>query len=161
MSAVSNCSPLRYFIAIGQADLIPATLGKITIPEAVFQELTHPSAPAGVRAWMSRLPDWLAIQTISARPAQSLGLALDPGEAEAIQLALETHPDFLLMDERLGRREAALHGIKTIGALGILLEAQRLGLLPEPLLALADLQTHGFRISRRLIDEFRSLASQR
>ena len=155
MAAVSNCSPLRYFIAIGRADLLPGVLGQIAIPEAVFRELTHPSAPESVRKWMENIPEWLSVKPVVNSPLASLSEILDAGECEAIQLALDLPPDFILIDERRGRREAELAGLKTIGALGVLVEAHRLGLLADPMQELSRLQSHGFRVSRRLVEEFR------
>ena len=153
MAAVSNCSPLRYFIAIGRADLLHDVLGSIAIPGAVFRELTHPSAPESVRSWMNAPASWLRVEPVVALTMASLADILDAGEIEAIELALRIQPDFILIDERLGRREAELLGLKTIGALGVLIEAHRL--LTDPVECLADLQSCGFRISLRLIDQFR------
>ncbi len=42
---VSNTSPLRYLIQIGESDVLPQWFGKLFIPQAVFEELTHPHAP--------------------------------------------------------------------------------------------------------------------
>jgi predicted nucleic acid-binding protein len=161
MAAVSNCSPLRYFIAVGRADLLHAVLGKITIPGAVFRELTHSSAPESVRAWMKNLPDWLMVETVLMPIASGLAETLDLGESEAIQLALNLQSDFILIDERRGRREAESCGLKVIGALGVLLEAHRRGMITDPIQQLSELRSHGFRVSKRLVDEFRRLAQGR
>jgi uncharacterized protein len=80
---------------------------------------------------------------------------IDQGESEAIQLARNLRPDFILIDEWLGKREAKRLGLNVIGALGILREAHRLKLLADPLQALGELRDHGFRVSKRLIHEFR------
>jgi hypothetical protein len=133
MAAVSNCSPLRYFIAIGRADLLPAVLGPITIPGAVLRELTHPSAPESVRDWMRNTPPWLSVEPVVTPVTAHLAETLDAGESEAIQLALDLQPECILIDERRGRREAELRGLKTIGALGVLIEAHRLGLVADPM----------------------------
>jgi len=53
---VSNTSPLRYLIAVGQADLAGQVFHQVRIPPAVVAELTHPSAPPAVRRWMQDLP---------------------------------------------------------------------------------------------------------
>ena len=139
---------------------MPGVLGNIVIPAAVLRELTHASAPESVRSWMRRLPGWLTVQSVAADTqtlvlARVLDEALDPGESEAIQLALANGADFILIDERRGRREAQSRGLKTIGALGVLLEAYRLGLLAEPDRALDELRLQGFRVSNRLEEEFR------
>ena len=76
---------------------------------------------------------------------------LDRGEAEAIALAAELQADLLLMDERLGRTEAARFGLRVIGVLGVLIEAKGRGRLQriEPIL---DELRHdaGFRVSQAL-----------
>jgi predicted nucleic acid-binding protein len=153
LAAVSNTSPLRYFVVIGLADLLPEVLGPIVIPQGVHSELSHPSAPAAVRKWLAAKPAWLSVK-IAGEPDVELSASLDRGEAEAITLALETRPDFLLMDERKGRRLAEERGLAVIGALGVLLEASRRGLVDQPLHVLDQLKAAGFRASGRLVDEF-------
>jgi predicted nucleic acid-binding protein len=154
---VSDCSPLRYFILIGHAEVIPQVLGEITIPCAVKMELMHESAPGAVRSWIQNPPSWL--RTTAPRDAVDPVLAdlLDSGESEAIQLALDIEADFILIDEFRGRREARRRGLRTIGALGVILEAHRLGIVETPEKLLAELRREGFRISARLIAEFESL----
>ena len=155
MAAVSDTSPLRYFIAIGRVNLLPLVVGPITVPKAVLEKLTHPSAPSSVRKWFDVRPGWFSVRAVEAYVDPRLSEILDRGECEAIQLALAVKPDFILLDERLGRREASLLGLNVIGALGILREANRLGFLPNPMVVLEELRLQGFRISKRLIHEFR------
>jgi uncharacterized protein len=50
---------------------------------------------------------------------------LDQGEAEAVALALQEHADWLLIDERKGRRFAQQAGLKVKGTLSILVEGVR------------------------------------
>lgn len=153
MAAVSNTSPLRYFVVIELADLLPEILGPIVIPEGVQFELSHPSAPEPVRKWLAAKPAWLSVK-VADEPDVELSAWLDRGEAEAITLAVETRPDFLLMDERKGRRLAEERGLAVIGALGVLLEASRRGLVGQPMHVLDQLKAAGFRVSSRLVDEF-------
>lgn len=46
---VSNTSPIRYLTCIGEHDLLPQLFGKVFIPRAVYQELTHENAPNAVQ----------------------------------------------------------------------------------------------------------------
>jgi uncharacterized protein len=81
----------------------------------------------------------------------SLRQELDPGEAEAIALAIEVNANWLLMDERLGRQTAQHFGLEHIGVIGILRIAKQRGYITalRPLLvALRDVA--GFHISSSL-----------
>ena len=93
---------------------------------------------------------------VDPRDPPDIGLAqlLDPGEAAAIQLAGELKVDVLLIDERIGRAEATRRGIPVVGTLGVLLERFSRRLLADPFDILSALRSDGFRISKRLLDEF-------
>ena len=52
---------------------------------------------------------------------QAFSATLDEGESEAMALYCEKQADFLLIDEKKGRKIAAYNGLKVIGTLGILL----------------------------------------
>ncbi len=54
-------------------------------------------------------------EIVDAKPADLLRQNLGAGEAEAIVRARETNPDFLLMDERLGRAAATRLGLRVTG----------------------------------------------
>lgn len=151
---VSNTSPLRYLIAVGQADLIAKLFEEVLIPPAVLVELTHPSGREDVRRWIEYPPAWLNLRTLQAQPRRDLLSTLDRGEAEALQLAIETRADFVLMDERLGRRAGLSLGLTVIGALGLLRESYRQHLVADPLTILDQMKGIGFRLSQSLYREF-------
>jgi predicted nucleic acid-binding protein len=60
---------------------------------------------------------------------QELREDLDPGEAEAIVLAIERRADLLLVDERRARRTATAAGLTVTGLLGVVARAKRAGLI--------------------------------
>lgn len=55
----------------------------------------------------------------------ALQMELDPGEAEAIALAVELKAHLLLLDERRGRVVASRLGLHFVGLLGVLSEAKQ------------------------------------
>src|SRR6266446_5605965 len=63
--------------------------------------------------------------------ANILAAELDRGEAEASALALQEKADWLLIDERVGRRFAQQVGLKVKGTLGVLLEGVRRGFIDD------------------------------
>ena len=76
---------------------------RVLVPPAVIAELDHPATLAAVRTWLAHRPEWIVIGRLQSPSDTPQALPeLDPGEREAIQLALEAHADLLLMDEKLG-----------------------------------------------------------
>jgi predicted nucleic acid-binding protein len=153
MIIVSNTSPLSNLIIIGETSLLQQIYPKILIPPAVHSELTR--LPTLQPTMISLLDaGWLEIQSpINSQLLDTLNQTLDPGEAEAIALAVELSADRLLIDERLGRSIAAGYGLKLRGLLGILINAKRQGLIPvlKPILDRLINQA-GFRVSQALYD---------
>lgn len=90
MPVICDTSPLSYLILIGETNLLGSLFGKILIPPAIAEELSHPKSPEVIRNWTSTPPDWL--QVLPAPPIEESSppeafYVLDPGEQEAIQLA--------------------------------------------------------------------------
>lgn len=90
----------------------PHWLTRGTQPDFHFRTHRHPFYVGGQRLdqnTVALVPDfravpWLRPRTAADRPlVTALLLELDPGEAEAIALALELHADLALLDERRGR----------------------------------------------------------
>lgn len=102
---------------------------------------------------------WLkAFKLSNDQLARALRRDLDDGEAEAIALSLELGYDTVLMDEHDGRSIARSMGLTTVGILGILLRARRMGEISSVKQALLKLRTEaGFYISDYL---FASILSQ-
>jgi predicted nucleic acid-binding protein len=78
---------------------------------------------------------------------------LHRGEREAIALAETLRADYLIMDERTGRRLALRRQLVVIGTLGILDKADAEGLIGDFPALLERLEQTSFRITNRLVDE--------
>lgn len=148
MIVIADTSPLNYLILINHVDLLAALFGRILVPQTVFEELGRAETPAAVREWIAKPPQWLEVR--SAPKSADPGLnALDPGERDAIILALELPADLVLMDDAEGREEAERHHVRVVGTLTVLEQAARKGLIRFEE-ALARLEQTNFRLSSKL-----------
>lgn len=130
MLAVSNTSPICNLAVIGRLDFLAERYGIVQIPPAVATELDalrHPSAARCIKSAISS--GWLRVAVPSSVPA--LQFPLDPGETEAIALALLLKADVLLLDEKRGREAARHFGLVVAGALGELVHAKHAGWVPS------------------------------
>jgi predicted nucleic acid-binding protein len=154
MIVVSNTSPIFYLSTIGQLDLLRQLYNEVVIPTAVFNEITNVGNTDASASIVPTL-NWVKTQSATDQAfVNRLRTELDPGEAEAIALAVELNADRLLMDERLGRGAAMRVGLQVTGVLGILIAAKRNNLIQEvkPLLdALID--RVGFWVEEQLYTE--------
>jgi uncharacterized protein len=78
----------------------------------------------------------------------------DPGESEALSLALELHVSEVLVDEASARREAVRLGIRPTGVLAVLVKAKAEGLIPLVGPLIVQLQEKiRFRLSQQVRDD--------
>lgn len=163
MIVVSDTSPLSSLAIVGQLSLLQQLYGKVIIPTAVASELAN-TEPEDSRVTAVLSSTWIETQSVTNRTLvemlQNEG-KLDLGESEAIALSVELNVDELLIDERLGRREAKRLGLPIIGVLGVLVVAKGRGLISavRPIMDDLILQA-GFRVSNRLYAEVLQAASE-
>jgi predicted nucleic acid-binding protein len=95
---------------------LSAFFQRVLIPPAVWAELL---------AFHSDLPDWLEAVTVTdSSRVLAFQKQVHPGEAEAIVLALEVKPDWLLIDDADGRKLTKSEGAPVVGLMGVLLMAK-------------------------------------
>jgi len=132
MIVVSDTSPLSSLYLIDQLPLLPAVFGKIIVPEKVWEELLVLETDFGHDLSLLKSAPWLEVCPASdVAEVRRLQRFLDAGESQAIVLAKELHADYLLIDEMEGREAAAHEGLKTIGVLGVFIQAKSFGLIAE------------------------------
>ncbi len=122
---IADTSPIRYLVLVGHIELLHHLFSTVTIPIEVARELSDPSAPPAVQAWIQSPPAWLSV--VDAVDTDDPALRnLDPGERAAIALGIKLKADLILIDERRGSAAAVSKGIEVTGTIGILdLAAQR------------------------------------
>lgn len=154
MIVVSDTSPVLNLARIGRLKLLPLLYHQVLIPSAVYEELTASKRDLLPAVDLAMEP-WLVVATPNnQRRVQELRENLDPGEAEAIVLAIERGADLLLVDERRGRRTATAAGLTVIGLLGVVIRAKRSGLIDQAKPVLDELiQTARFWIGPELYAE--------
>lgn len=158
MIIVSDTSPISNLLIINQLDLLRKIFETIVIPEAVAAEL---KASKSFDASSFLAADWVKTAQLTDRSFfNSLISQLDPGEAEAIALALEMDAR-LLIDEKKGKQIAIKAGVKIVGVVGMLLTAKDLALIPAMKPLLDDLEIKaGFWLSEKLKRQALELAGE-
>jgi hypothetical protein len=128
---VSNTSPLRALISVGQIELLKQLFGKIFIPNAVKEELLRiKKLNTDIQSHLKN--EWIEIKQINDQnKLEELKNHLDSGESEAILLAKELNCNLLLMDENKGRKIAKTLDLEVLGLVGILILAKDKGYLAE------------------------------
>jgi uncharacterized protein len=150
---VSDTSPIRALAHLDLLALLDTLFGEVVVPPAVVTELLRP--PSGLPPVDVRKLSFVEIRIpVNLNQVQKLMETLDPGESEALALALELQTLAVLIDEAAGREVARQLGLLPIGVLGILIRAKQRGLITV-VGPLADrLKSElGFFISQPLRDE--------
>lgn len=116
---VADTTVISNLLAIGQIELLRALFGRVLVPPTVHAELL---------AWHDEPPTWIEVVPVTDSPLlRKARRAVHAGEAEAIALAHQTRPEWLIIDDSEGRRFAVECGVPIIGLLGCLLLAKRAG----------------------------------
>lgn len=161
MIIVSNTSPITNLAAIDQLNLLHQIYDRIIIPQAVYDELTQVGYPVPGSLEVQTLP-WIQTQQVQdPAPVLQFQQDVDPGESEAIALALELNADQLLIDDAAGRALAEQQGLNVTGLLGVLLVAKQRSLISSVTPLLNDLMTQaGFRVSSALYERVLKIARE-
>jgi predicted nucleic acid-binding protein len=133
MILIADASALIALSACDSLNLLDALFGQVWVPEVVFKEVALADKPQAVR-----LRRYLQnkVRTVDLKHFVFLDAFADAGETAAMLLYKEMAADYLLIDDKRGRKVAKINKIRTIGSLGVLLQAKRAGLISvvEPLL---------------------------
>ena len=163
MIVISDTSIITNLAAIQYLQLLPQLYDQVTIPAAVYRELTEIDPPVS-GALEVQIAPWLEVRQVFDRSVierLQIEVKLDLGESEAIALALELNADLLLIDERRGRAEADRLGVRITGLLGILVEAKRKNFIDavKPLMD-TMIAMSNFRVSSDLYNQILDIVDE-
>ena len=148
---VVNSTPLIALCKVNRLSLLRELYGEITIPEAVFHEVTLKND--AVKKQIIENGVWIHIQAISDNSDKRMYKAkLHDGEVEVMILAQEIKADLVLIDDNAARKTAIYLGIPLSGTIGILLRAKERGLIPEVMPIVEDMEQNGIYYGPKLKD---------
>ena len=150
MIVVADTSIVLNLCCVRREHLLASLFGRVLVPVEVASEFRR-LAGADARFVGLTLPAWIEVLGAPPPPPEVVAAHLDIGESAAIALCLAQSADALLVDESLGRAVASRLGLRTIGILGVLLDARSRGLIERVAPVLDDLdRTAGFWIAPSL-----------
>jgi uncharacterized protein len=157
---VSNSGPLINLAKVGHFSLLKDLFQRVLIPRGVFEEvMVHGAGQPG--SMETRSARWISRRKLKQPDIANILMAeLDRGEAEAIALALQEKADWLLIDERKGRRFAQQAGLKVKGTLGILIEGVRHGRIEALRPILDEMITKGTWVTPTVYNQVLALGEQ-
>ena len=160
MIVVADTSVVLNLCCVRREALLSTLFGRVLVPAEVAAEFSR-LARADARFAGLTLPAWIEVRPAPPPPREVTAAHLDTGESAAIALCLSQSADALLIDETLGRAVAARLGLRTIGLLGILLDARTHRLIERVAPILDELeQTAGFWIAPPLRARVLQLAGE-
>ncbi len=119
-------------------------------PSVVDEVVVRGRGRPGAAEVENAIGDWISIQTPRVSMPAPPELDLGPGEREAISLALEIEPRYLLMDDREPVGLARSLGIPVLTSPSLLSLAKEAGLIPTVRDRLDALRTAGFWLQERV-----------
>ncbi len=139
---ISDTSCLIALSNIGLLNILKDLYQEIIITQEVKHEFGE------------NLPEWIIVLKVNDTGRQTeIAMKLDMGEASSIALALETENSILIIDEIKGRTVAKTYQIEIIGTIGVLLLANKKGLIKDVMSTILKLVNNGFRLSDKVIEK--------
>lgn len=127
MIIVADASPLVALAICDCLDVLEDLFDVVKVSQTVYEEVTVGNKPGS-----GKLAAYLQGKIVGLNLDNYIigGDSLDKGELTSIALYKHLHADYLLIDEKAGRKIAKLNQVKIIGSLGVLIEAKRKGIIP-------------------------------
>ncbi len=155
----ADASPLIALAAAGELDLLRGLYDTVTITRLVKDEVTGRGDRPGAREIDAAMRSgWLRV---APAPPETCRLTqIEAGEASTLALAAEHDDALVLMDDALGRAQAAALRLEVLDLAGLLLAAKRAALLDAVRPLVARLARRGFTLPEEARRELLSAAGE-
>ena len=149
---IVNSTPMIILSKIGMIEILHKLYGEITIPKAVYDEVTVKSDIANR---IIRENAWINVDHVSFGASKGMYKSkLHDGEVEVMILAQETNGDVLvIIDDKAAKKTAKYLGLTVTGTLGVLTLAKSKGYIDSLKNVIALMKRNGFYISAA-VEEF-------
>lgn len=156
---IVNSTPLIALSKVGQLDVLKKLYGEVSIPEAVFREVTEKNDV--VRQRICSCP-WIHVEGVRDVSSRKMYKAkLHDGEVEVMILAQECEDEHLVViDDGAARRTAEYLGLTLTGTMGVLIKAKQLGHLSSVMDVVAQMESHEIYLSDTLKAQVRRMAGE-
>ena len=143
---VVNSTPLIVLCGIGKLDILKDIYQEISVPMAVFREVTTKDDSACNQLKTSG--EWLHEEEIKDRSEKKMYKAkLHDGEVEVMILAQEQNADLVILDDNAAKKTAKYLGLPVTGTLGVLIKAKRMGIIESIKPLITEMRKNGFYVS--------------
>ncbi len=144
---VVNSTPLIILCGIGHLEILKELYGEITIPLAVYREVTRKEDSACMQ--INNCRSWIHVEEIEDYTEKKMYKAkLHDGEVEVMILSQKQNADVVIIDDNAAKKTAKYLGLPVTGTLGILLKAKREGIIGEVRPLISEMKHIGFYVSR-------------
>ena len=147
---IVNSTPIILLSNISQLELLKQIYGEITIPQAVYDEVTE--KPDSACQNLKNHFDWIKIETIKNPLQKKMYQAkLHDGEVEVMILAQEEpKADLVILDDNTAKKTARFLELTVTGTLGILIKAKQLKLIEKIKTLMDALISNGFFVAQNV-----------
>lgn len=149
---IVNSTPLIALCHVNRLDVLKELYGEITIPKAVYDEISVKEDSVCKKAVDEAL-GWIHVQKIQNTMAKEMFKSqLHDGEVEVMILAKEQDADIAIIDDQNAKKYAKYLGLPVTGTLGILIKAKQEGHISELKPILDVMVRNGIYIKASLIE---------
>lgn len=164
MMVVSDASVLIHLAKVGYFYLLRGLYGELVMATGVYLEVVERGwgFPGSLETEKAVREGWMKVMRVNDKTGvtdlmRRCGISL--GNAETVQLAVESRAELVLADEAEVRMLIEEHSVEVRGCIGVLIEAARRGVIStnEAEKGIENLVETGYRVSDNVLNQARRL----